>query len=233
MRNHLIILVTIAFLTPQISSAMLFGGSNYLSAKSLVSGEPSTQITYMGWIYGTTTTSAANVIISIAHGGGNNSYLRAQTLTSIRFVLTIGGALRTVNTTGGNYNTNKWNHLAGTWDGTKMTVYINGASTTSLTITGTLDAYASDYKIGALAPCNPTCPIFMSGHLADVRVYNRALSQNEIRNYYYLGAASRNGLVHHWPLWNNGMDLANPLSFATTTGSVLQNRLPPVGRYRR
>lgn len=232
MKNHLTVFLIIAFLLPQTSSAMLFTTGNYLSAKPLASGEPSTGLTFMGWIYATTTTSSANVIVAI-QGGANNSHLRAQTLTNVRFTVSAGGSLGTMTTVTNLYGTRKWNHLAGTYDGAIMSVYVNGVLAGTTVKTGTMDTYTSDYKIGASTPCNPTCPIHMEGHLADVRVYNRALSANEIRNYYYLGSASRNGLVHHWPLWNNGMDLANPLSFATTTGSVTQNRLPPVGRYRR
>jgi RHS repeat-associated protein len=75
---------------------------------------------------------------------------------------------------------NKWTYLVGTWDGSKVSIYVNGvlqSSATANTITyGTpsVDAYIGKYA-GAST---------ISGGVDEVAVYSRALSAAEVRNHY-------------------------------------------------
>jgi hypothetical protein len=104
-----------------------------------------------------------------------------------------------------------WYHLVGTFDksGTPFTgaVYVNGVqSTTSNNPTDTIQSTAGQtLNIGVKVSTTPVT--FVQATIADVRLYNRALSANEISTVYacqgHDGIVS--GLVGRWPL-NEGID---------------------------
>ncbi|MBU4421551.1 LamG domain-containing protein [Patescibacteria group bacterium] len=75
----------------------------------------------------------------------------------------------------------RWIHLAMTWDGTNQTIYLNGAQSTS-TIQGSpnFDGLSRANRIGA--QWNST--FFFNGKIDDVRMYNRALSAEEVTQLY-------------------------------------------------
>ncbi len=70
-----------------------------------------------------------------------------------------------------------WTHLAVTYDGTTMRLYVNGAQAATLPQTGSLTATARPFRIGGNGVWSDE---FFDGLIDDVRVYNRALSAAEI-----------------------------------------------------
>lgn len=85
----------------------------------------------------------------------------------------------------------QWYHLVGTYDGSNVRIYINGKDVGSPTAaTGNIDTDAADIRIGDdLA----TSHVNWKGLIDEVRIYNRALSAEEIRYHY-----NRGGPVAHW-----------------------------------
>ncbi len=83
----------------------------------------------------------------------------------------------------GNITANQWTHIAMTYNGTALSLYMNGRLDSSQTISGT--------------PCMTTDPLRISeatatyrtvyGSIDDVRIYNRPLSAAEIRDVYQGG----------------------------------------------
>lgn len=74
-------------------------------------------------------------------------------------------------------DTNKWYFVAGTYDGSKMLNYVNGVpDRTNAATTGNVMATDGPIKIGRRNAGN-TFP----GIVSDVRIYNRALSSNEVK----------------------------------------------------
>jgi len=83
----------------------------------------------------------------------------------------------------GNITANQWTHVAMTYNGTALSLYMNGRLDSSQTISGT--------------PCMTTDPLRISeatatyrtlyGSIDDVRIYNRPLSAAEIRDVYQGG----------------------------------------------
>ena len=69
-----------------------------------------------------------------------------------------------------------WSHLAMTWDGLTVRVYVNGAQVSSSALAGTAMTSTSPLRIGG----NGVWPEWFSGVIDEVRVYNRALSAAEI-----------------------------------------------------
>ena len=74
--------------------------------------------------------------------------------------------------------TNEWYHIAATGDGTNVDIYINGvkSATTGVNTLSTGDSTDTP-RIGANTS---TAGREWNGRMADVRIYNRALTANEI-----------------------------------------------------
>jgi glucose/arabinose dehydrogenase/chitodextrinase len=72
---------------------------------------------------------------------------------------------------------NQWTHVAGTYDGATLRLYVNGTSVASQAITGSLEVNALPLRIGGNTHGNE----FFPGRIDDVRIYDRALSASEIQ----------------------------------------------------
>jgi hypothetical protein len=71
---------------------------------------------------------------------------------------------------------NTWSHLAMTWDGLLIRMYVNGAQVSSSALTGTARTSTSPLRIGG----NAVWPEWFNGLIDEVRVYNRALTAAEV-----------------------------------------------------
>jgi hypothetical protein len=71
---------------------------------------------------------------------------------------------------------NTWTHLAATYDGSALRLYVNGTLAGTLNVSGTLTKSTDPLRIGG----NTIWGEYFRGLIDDVRVYNRALSQSEI-----------------------------------------------------
>lgn len=78
---------------------------------------------------------------------------------------------------------NTWVHVAGTYDGAMLRIYVNGALNASMAVTGTTCANTEPLGLGVKNRTTPpaTQEAFMDGRIDDLRVYNRALSAAEIK----------------------------------------------------
>ena len=74
--------------------------------------------------------------------------------------------------------TNTWSHVAATWDGTTLRLYVNGVQVGSRAVAGTLATTSNPLRIGADAKWGE----YFAGTIDEVRVYNRALSAAEIQS---------------------------------------------------
>ena len=87
---------------------------------------------------------------------------------------------------------NAWYHIVGTYDGSYQRLYVNGQEVALLLFSGDLDDTAGRNVIGIDSRLDPTYGI-MNGLIDEVRIYNRALSAEEVRYHY-----NRGGPVGHW-----------------------------------
>ncbi len=220
-------------LTPSVSHALRFAGTpDRFAVEPHPTAEPVDAITMMIWAKFTTITGSQMLQGRFAGTSSAGPYYQRLAGQAFRTVLNLGGVQTTLNT-GNIAQIGVWYHYAVVYDGLKITTYINSASTTSITATGALTASASQLLIGGDGSNGSTFDF--TGDEYDARVYNRALSASEIRNYYHTGLASRQGLVHHLPLWGTPVvDIADGAQrIATSTGAALQGSFGSSGRYRR
>ncbi|MBN2310448.1 MAG: LamG domain-containing protein [Candidatus Hydrogenedentes bacterium] len=80
-----------------------------------------------------------------------------------------------------------WAHLVGTFDGTRLNLYVNGALVDSTESQFAAIPHGGDFLIGCIAKGGHTESF--RGVIGAVRVYDRALSEDEIRAQYAAEAA--------------------------------------------
>jgi fibronectin type 3 domain-containing protein len=80
---------------------------------------------------------------------------------------------------------NTWAHLAATYDGSNLRLYVNAAQVGSQAASGPITASTGALRIGG----NNIWPEWFQGRIDEIRVYNRALSATEIQTDMATGAA--------------------------------------------
>jgi subtilisin family serine protease len=160
----------------KIGRALSFDGTNdYVSLGNPAVLIPGSAITLASWVK-LNSTSSTRFIISKYDGlsPSNDTFLRYQASTGMG--CSIGGTPVTASTS---IVAGQWYHVACTYDGANIKVYVNGAQIVSLAKTGAIaDEVGTSWLIGARTPATPS--VFMHGLLDDVRIYNFALSAAEI-----------------------------------------------------
>ena len=77
--------------------------------------------------------------------------------------------------------TNAWTHVAVTYNGSRLVIYINGMAAGSFALTGTTCSNNEPLAIGAKnAPSKGILEAFWDGQLDDVRIYNKPLTATQI-----------------------------------------------------
>ncbi len=117
---------------------------------------------------------------------------------------------------------NQWVHVAGTFDGSTMRVYINGIETATTAKTGSI-TYASpnDLMIGRYWDNNES--YYYTGAVDDVRLWNIVRTQSEIANNRFTELiGNESGLAGYWKL-NEGSGISANDETANNKDGVLTN----------
>lgn len=75
-----------------------------------------------------------------------------------------------------------WSHAVLTFDGSRITIYLNGGNAQSSTIT-----FSGTYTTGLAVSSLYGGGQYFTGSLDDVRIYNRALSAGEVNKLWQMG----------------------------------------------
>lgn len=190
----------------KIGQALLFSGSQWISIAPSSSLEFSGDFSISAWVYYNGNDSDYRTIID---GGSSSWNLSVQSTTGKAMIGETGVADicagATVLSTG-------WHFLAGTRAGNTFSIYVDGrldgTCTSSVSFTTTNTKYIGKASSGS----------YWLNAIDDVRVYNRALSQQEIQMLYETGSFDlantpagnssfsinqgglNAGLVAYWPL---------------------------------
>ncbi len=127
---------------------------------------------------------------------------------SMQFETDTGGALDG-NISTPNLTQGKWHHIVMTWNGSTVTAYMDSIATaTDSTISDTLANTDASLKIGHIIPYG-----YLNGSIDDVRIYDRALSAEEIQaNTYIPLQGDEPNLVGYWDFNEGEGQVAHDLS---------------------
>lgn len=205
----------------KINKALNFNGNSYLEAPNSPTLNISSQVTIIAWI-NVSSISSYNRIIAKSHTSNVNPYtmygLMFDNANHIRLEITTSGTQNAVNGITIIPN-NIWTFVAGTYDGSSMKVYVNGNLDNSSSHTGGIDTNIMPLSIGR----SGFGLDYFIGTIDEVRIYNRSLSDNEIKSIFSEG---NNNLICGRLINKTGSSV-----HATISADSLSNTTDSYGNY--
>jgi hypothetical protein len=163
----------------KIGGALRFDGINdWVTVADAGDLDLSSGMTLEAWVNPSVVGGWQTVLLK--EGAGNMAYELYSNIDAARpaaYFTTAGGAIRAV-TGAATLAANTWTHIATTYDGANMRLYVNGSLVRTAARTGAILATDGPLHIGGNEVWGGE---WFSGLLDEVRVYNRALSASEIR----------------------------------------------------
>jgi hypothetical protein len=137
-------------------------------------------------------------------------------------------AWRTISSIQTSWSKGKWYHLVSVWGSGGLKIYVNGVvSNSDPTLTGKPNPATGIASIGRYSSS------YFKGRIANVQIYNTALTQQEIQYLYQQGLGGGpvrlQNLVAWWPLNGDAKDYSGNNLHGTINGGVtfVQNYNPP------
>ncbi len=159
----------------KFGGALSFGGSSsQVTVSDASSLDLTSGMTVEAWV---NPTASATTWKAILHKNTDRYYLMASSDSG--GVPVIGGTFGSGNSNlfgPGTLPLGVWSHVAGTFDGARLHLYVNGSEVANVHQSGGLTTSAEDLMIGA-----DVYGEFFQGVLDEIRIYNRALSPSEIQ----------------------------------------------------
>lgn len=155
-------------------NALVFNGTSALvTISNAATLQLSTAMTLEAWVNPSTVTRAFRDVI---YKGKDNYYLEGTSRTSGRPAM--GGTFASSTLYGTNaLAINTWTHLAATYDGATMRLYVNGTQVSSAAQTGAIATSTNPLQIGG----DSFNGQFFKGTIDEVRIYNVALTAAQIQ----------------------------------------------------
>lgn len=139
----------------------------------------SSNVTASAWVYYTAYGGGGQAYSVITVKGFPWTWLLENPSATFTFRISAGGAdVNVVDTS--THLLNTWYNVVGTYDGSNMRIYVNGVLKNTRAQTGTLGTNSITAKIGTYQGTNYN----LTGRIANVCIYNRALSASEIKNNF-------------------------------------------------
>jgi endo-beta-N-acetylglucosaminidase D len=184
--------------SPGGNTSLLFDGvGKYVDAGAINLSGPG--LSFECWVKAASFKSGSpfiSSIVGIEDGGTNVAMLRfgdaGLTGDQLQFVLNVNGASRKLASVS-HLSLNTWYHLAATFDGTAMRIYVNGVLDATLNVNGSVIANAP-FSVGR----NYANSRVLDGSIDEVRVWKRALSAAEIAANPCLVSPSAPSLEGYW-----------------------------------
>ncbi len=191
-----------ALLPPERTDLAFDGSQTSVSAPSAPSVNPTAQMTIEAWVNPSSTSSPLQGIAGTWDDltGGNRTYLLWMQFGHLAFYVSHSGAEfpNVVSTT--ELQPGHWYHVAGTFDGTNLRLYVNGTLEATTNSPGPINTNGHPFLIGR-TDAGGSGGQYFDGQIADVRLWGVARSQADIRsamNSKLTGTEA--GLAGYWTL---------------------------------
>ncbi len=201
-----------------------YGGGAWIQAADSNSLDATSGVTLSAWISPSSIVGIHRIISKWGASGGISSYLLSMgdsgTNGKIRFAVRSGGS-NIIADSATIVSTSNWWHVAGTYDGKTATVYVNGASSGASSQSGSgnsIQVTATPLRIGDEGDGSGTYKF--SGVIDEVRIFNRALSPEDI-GILYTKNALKKGEQQNWYSINGQPHLSEGFVGDETTASVV------------
>ena len=158
-------------------NALSFNGtSSRVNINDASSLDLSTGMTLEAWVYPTSSTGWRTVLLKEIPGDlSYGIYAFDDASRPVAYIYVGGSEISAQGTASIPLNT--WTHLATTYDGATLRLFVNGSQVGSRAISGAISVSTSPLRIGG----NAIWGEYFSGRIDEVRIYNRALTQTEIQ----------------------------------------------------
>jgi hypothetical protein len=207
--------------TGRVGNALSFDGSNdYVEVQNSPSLNSTQEITVMTWINASSQQTYAWPRIACKMFWLNSGwcFLVKNDSRVLRWEIYTPNQ-RVVNGTT-NILDNQWHHVAGTYDKNNLTIYVDGIFEANLTENADMINNNINLTIGSSGSQ------WFKGSIDEVKIYNRALSAEEIRNEYQFGSTTTTTTIPpdtEKPRWSNFYRVPLEPKIITTLDSVTIN----------
>ena len=163
----------------RFGSALSFDGVNALvTIPDAASLDLTTGMTLEAWVYPTGLSGSRTVILKEISGGlAYALYANDDAPQPATYAHITGQSLSTRSAGTTPIPLNTWTHLASTYDGTTLRLYVNGIEAGRVPVSGSMIQSPAPLRLGG----NAVWGEYFAGRLDEVRLYNRALSATEIQ----------------------------------------------------
>jgi hypothetical protein len=201
--------------TGRYGAALNFNGSgNTVTVPDSASLDLTNSMTIEAWVYPTATTAWQTVLMKESPNGlAYALYSRVATNRPGVYIHTTSDIAAS---SGTGVPRNAWTHLAATYNGATLSLYVNGTLRTSIAHAGSILVTGSRLSIGG----NSFWGEYFTGRIDEIRIYRRVLTASEIQADMAAPISSRPGVTITSPA--SGSVLSGIVNIiATTTGSNL------------
>ena len=163
----------------RVNGALRFDGTNYVNVANTSELNPANAVTIVAWVNPTGTSVSQFIVAKDNLPSGQLQYfLRVQAGGGLR--MGIGTNVHNFMTSPSLIVANKWQHVAGVFDGSTIQLYVNAQPAGSVAATGVMSNNGVNVRIG----WRQDGALPFRGMIDDVAIYSRALSHAEIQALY-------------------------------------------------
>ena len=205
--NHGTLMNGATFTAGKVGQAFLFDGNDdFVSILDDPSLEPGSNFTIEAWV--NPSSSGHGRPIAEKRTGNGNAYTFETTHApygpndGLQFVVYIGGVQQNfLQTPAGVMQNNTWQHVAATYNGTTLRIFVNGVQQAESTVSGAIDDVSAPTVIGL----NSVAAFAWQGAIDELSLYNRALSQKDLQSIVNADSQGKETLA----AWYRAEDNAN------------------------
>ena len=168
-----------AWVNGKVGKALSFDGVNdYVEIPYNSILNPKKALTIEAWINPCSTAADQRILSKSPYPNNDYSMIRASN-NRVLVSMKINGTVQSIYSPANSVPVGTWTHVAGTYDGTRMRLYINGAQVNSFTVCGEIGTHVEPLMIGKNATSG-----YFKGMVDEVSIYNKALTAAEVLSRY-------------------------------------------------